>query len=324
VISQAQQLAGQFNQVDQQLSSINGQLNQSVQTGVTSANQLVNQIAGLNQQIVTAQAESSGTPNALIDEREQDLESLANLVNIQTSANSDGSDNVSVSGNLLVSGGNVEDTLQTYDSGGGQLLVSTVNSAAKVALTGGSIYGTIEARDNGLASLQTGINNLASQLITQVNSAYSGGYDLNGNTGASFFTGTDAGDIAVNSSLVNNPSALQASGTAGDTGDNEIALALAQLANTAQTGLSNQTFSESYNGTIGDLGTALSTVNSQLSDQQTVQTMLQNQRSSESGVNLDQEMTNLMTYEKAYQGSAELVTTLDQMLTTVMTMKEEP
>lgn len=324
VISQAQQLAAQFNQVDQQLTSINGQLNQSVQTGVASANQLLTQIAGLNQQIVSSQATSGGTANSLIDQREQELESLAGLVNTQTSANSNGSVNVSVDGQLLVSGSNLEDTLQTYDAGGGQLLVATAGSNTDLTLSGGSIEGTITARDNGLASLQTGINNLASQLITQVNSAYKTGFDLNGNTGAEFFTGADASNIAVNTTLAGDPSTLQASGAAGDTGNNQVALALAQLGTNTQSALGNQTFSQSYNGTITDLGSALSTANSQLTEEQTVQSMLTTQRSSESGVNMDQEMTNLMSYEKAYQASAELVTTLDQMLTSVTTMKQSP
>jgi len=324
VISAAQQLAAQFNQVNQQLSGINSQLNQSVQTDVTSANHLLTQIAGLNQQIVAAQASSGGTANDLIDQREQALESLANLASVQSSANANGSVNISLDGHLLVSGATVDDTLQTYDGGGGQLLVSGVTSGTPLALSGGTIAGTIAARDNGLASLSTGINALASQLISQVNSIYQPGYDLNGHKGASLFSGANAGDISVTASVVNDPSTLQASGVAGDAGNNQVALALAQLANAPQAGLANQTFSQSYNGTATDLGSALATVNSQLSDQQTVQTMLQNQRSSVSGVSLDQEMTNMVSYEKAYQVSAELVTTLDQMLTTVIGMKQSP
>jgi flagellar hook-associated protein 1 FlgK len=161
-------------------------------------------------------------------------------------------------------------------------------------------------------------------MITQVNSIYSAGYDLQGNTGANFFTGTNAGTIAVNASLVGNPSALQASGVAGQPGNNQIALALAQLANATQTALGNQTFSQSYTGTITGLGSSLATANSQLNDQQLVQSMMKNQRNSVSGVNMDEEMTNLQTYEKAYQGSAELVTSVDQMLTSILAMKQLP
>jgi len=324
VISAAQQLSSQFNQVDQSLSTLNTQLNQSVQTDVTSANQLISQIAALNKQIVEAQAASGGSANDFIDEREQDIESLSNLVNLQTTANTNGSVDISIAGDAVVTGDNVEDTLETYDSGGGQLGVASATTGTPLTLSGGSIQGTMEARDGGLASLQTGLNTLASQLISSVNTVYSTGYDLNGNTGAAFFTGTGSANIAVNSALVNDPTAFQASGVAGNSGDNQVALALAQLGNTNQAGLGNQTFSQSYNSTITALGSSLSAVNNQLSEQQSVQTMLTTQRQNETGVNLDQEMTNVMAFEKAYEGSAELVTSLDQMLTTVLQMKQNP
>jgi len=323
VISQAQQLAAQFNQVNQSLSGLNAQLNQSVQSDVGSANQLLSQIAGLNHQITLAQGTSGGTANDLVDLREQDLENLANLVNFQPVANSDGSVNVVIGGQLLGSGSDVEDTLQTYDAGGGQLLVSTANAASTpLTLTGGSIQGAIDTRDNALASLQGGLNQLASQLITQVNAVYSKGYDLNGNTGADFFTGADASDIGVNATLANAPSTLQAAGVVGAPGDNQVAAALAQLGNAPQSALGNQTFSGSYNATITDLGSALSNANSNLSDQQAVQSMLSQQRNSVSGVSLDDEMSDIVTYQQAFQASAELVATLNTMLGDLMNMKQ--
>jgi flagellar hook-associated protein 1 FlgK len=319
VIASAQQLTSQFNQLDQRLTSINDQLNQSVQTDVTSANQLLSDIASLNQQIVGAEA-GTGAANDLRDLRQQKVEALSQLITVQSSNDSNGDVNLSVGGQLLVAADSVQDTLQAYDSGGGQLLVRTTTAGAPLTLTGGSIAGTIDARDGALNSLQDGINSLATQLISQVNTVYNPGYDLNGNTGANFLTGTNATNIGVNTTLANDPSSLQASGSAGAAGDNQVALALAQMADTSQADLGNQTFSESYNSTITALGSSLNTVNTQLTDQQSVQTMLQNERSSVSGVSIDEEMTNLITYQRAYQASAELVTTVNQMLSSLVTL----
>jgi flagellar hook-associated protein 1 FlgK len=319
VIASAQQLTSQFNQLDQRLTSINDQLNQSVQTDVTSANQLLSDIASLNQQIVGAEA-GTGAANDLRDLRQQKVEALSQLITVQSSNDSNGDVNLSVGGQLLVAADSVQDTLQAYDSGGGQLLVRTTTAGAPLTLTGGSIAGTIDARDGALNSLQDGINSLATQLISQVNTVYNPGYDLNGNTGSNFLTGTNATNIGVNTTLANDPSSLQASGSAGAAGDNQVALALAQMADTSQADLGNQTFSESYNSTITALGSSLNTVNTQLTDQQSVQTMLQNERSSVSGVSIDEEMTNLITYQRAYQASAELVTTVNQMLSSLVTL----
>ena len=321
VISEAQQLAAQFNQVDQRLGVVHDQLNQSVQSDVSNANQLLSGIAGLNQQISDSEATSGGVANDLRDLRQQKLEDLAKLVSFQSATTPDGAVNISVAGNLLVAGNSLDDTLQSYDAGGGQFLVRTTNSGTSLALTGGSLQGTIAARDGTLHSLRSGLNSVASQLITQVNTVYRAGYDLNGNTNADFFAGATAADIKVNAALASDPSKLQASGVLGTAGNGQIALALAQLGSTKQAALGNQTFSDSYTGVITDLGFSLSAVNSQLSDQQVVQDMLQAQRSAVSGVSLDEEMVDLVKYQRAFQASAHLVSTVDQMLDIVVNLK---
>ena len=126
--------------------------------------------------------------------------------------------------------------------------------------------------------------------------------------------------MGVNAALVNDPASLQASGVAGAAGDNQVVLALGQMANAAQAGLGNQTFAQSYNGTITGLGTALASVNTQLDDEQSVQSMLQTQRNSVSGVSVDEEMTNLVMFQRAFQASAHLVSVVDQMLGIVVSL----
>ncbi len=316
----AQQVASQFNQVSSQLSVVQGDLNTSVTNDVASANQDLNAIATLNQQIVQAQA-SGGSADQLVDQREKTLENLAGLANYSTTTQANGAVNVSIGSVTMVSGGNVTDSLEAYDPGNGQLQVKAQQAGTPLTLTGGSIAGEITARDGALASLQSGLNTLASQLITQVNSVYSAGYDLNGKTGQDLFTGTDASSIGVNSNVAADPSQFQAAGTAGAPGDNSVALALAQLGGQNVAGLGNQTFSANYAQTVSDLGSAISSVNDQLDTSNAVSQMLTTQRSEASGVSTDTEMTNMIQYQKAYEASAELITTLNQMLQTVVSMK---
>jgi len=319
-VQSAQAVSGQFNQVSTQLSTVQADLNTSVQNDVASSNQDLSAIATLNAQIVAAQS-SGGSADQLVDEREQTLENLAGLANYSATTEANGAVNVSLGGVTMVSGGDVTDQLQTYTDSHGNLQVQAHNAGTPITLTGGSIEGEITARDGALASLQSGLNTLASQLITQVNSVYSAGYDLNGNTGQDLFTGAGASDIGVNSSVANDPTQFQAAGTAGAAGDNTIVLALAQLGGQNIAGLSNQTFSGRYAQTVSDLGSAISSVNEQLGNSQAVSQMLTNERASTSGVSTDTEMTNLIQYQKAYEASAELITTLNQMLQTVVSMK---
>jgi len=320
LVASAQQLSTEFNQVSSQLGTVNTQLNQSIQSGVAGSNQDLAQIATLNQQIVQAQADG-GSANDLVDEREQAIEDLSNYVNVTATAQSDGAVNINIGGVAMISGATETDSLETYDSGGGQLLIKAQNAGTPLTLSSGSIEGSITARDGALATLQTSVNTLASQLITQVNNIYSPGYDLNGNTGADFFTGTGASNIGVNSALGNDPSQVQASGTAGAAGDNKVVLALAQLANTDISGLNNQTFSGSWAQTVGALGHTISSVNEGVTNSAAVTQMLSSQRQSVSGVSIDQEMTNLMQFQKSYEASAQVITTLNEMLQTVVAMK---
>lgn len=320
LIGQAQTVAASFNNINTQLNNVKDSLNTSLSDDVASANQLLSQIATLNSQISTAQF-SGGNANDLTDEREQDLENLSQLTNITTSTGSNGAVNVTIGGQALVSGNTVNDTLQTYDPGNGGLLVQTATGKVNLTLTGGSMQGTIDARDGTLAGLQENINNLANSLITQVNSLHSGGYGLTGTTGNSFFNGTDAGTITVNAALAGNPALIQASGSATTPGDNTVALQLAQLASTTQSSLNNQTFNDSYGSTVASLGNALASANTEVSNQATVTNMLNTQRGSISGVNVDEEMTNMMTFQRAYEASAQVVTTVNTMLGDTLAMK---
>jgi flagellar hook-associated protein 1 FlgK len=277
-------------------------------------------IASLNQQIISAQS-GGGTANDLIDEREKTLEDLASKVSYTATAQANGGVNISIGGVAMVNGTTVADTLGTYANASGNLMVQEQNGSAPLTLTGGSIEGDITARDGAIATLQTSIDTLASQLITQFNATYSNGYDLHGTTKQTFFTGTNAGTIGVNGTVVNDPSTFQASGSATAAGDNTVVASLATLATQALSGLNNQSITTNYADAVGTFGSSLQSVNEQLSNSQAVSHMLTTQRNSESGVNTDTEMTNLLQFQKAYQASAELISTVNAMLETVITMK---
>ena len=320
VVGAAQQLATSFNQISTQLGAARTAANTSLTSDVASANTLLASIATLNQQIGTAQF-SGGTANTLLDAREQDLEKLSELTGITTTTGANGAVNVAIGGATLISGNTVNDTLTTQDAGGGQLFVRTLAGNQPVTLTSGSMQGAIAVRDGELTTMQTQIDSLASNVVTAVNTIQNSGYNSTGGTGNAFFTGTSAATIGVNPTLVNNPGLIQISSSATNSGDSSLALQLSRLAGTAQTGLNNQTFGDYYGTTVAGLGNALSNANTQVTNQTTVSNMLQTQRGSISGVNTDEEMTNLMTFQRAYQASAQIVTTVNSMMADALSMK---
>ncbi len=317
VTASAKQLTDQFNLVSSQLTGLTNTINTSITDDVSVANQDIAQIANLNKQIVQTNG-IGGNPNELLDQREQVLEDLATKVNFTAVTEANGSVDVTIGGVGMVAGVNQIDSLTAAYNLVGSFQIKAQNTGAFLSLAGGSIEGNITARDGAIAQLQTGLDTLASQLVTSVNSVYSTGFDTNGNTGQNFFTGTNAATIGVNSTVAGDPKQFQANGA---NGDNSVVLALAQLANNNIAGLNNQTFTGSYAATVANLGSSLSTVNNQITNAGAMTQMLTNQRASISGVNIDEEMTNLMQYQKAYQASAEVISIVNQMLQTVVSMK---
>lgn len=319
-LMKAQNLAGDLNRADAQLAQLNTDLNVTLNDHVATANDLLAGIARLNKEIVTTEI-SPGSANDLRDLRQEKIEKLSALVDVQTSTNANGTIDIAVAGQTVVSGAAVLDTLETYDPGDGQLLIRTQTGGAPLSLTTGTIQGTIAARDGALVNLRDDLNLLAATLITEVNAIHASGFGLSGTTGANFFQGTDASDIAVNATLLGDPALLQASGDATAAGDNQVALALAKLGQTKHAALNNQTFSQDFAHKVAAFGEAILSVNLQLADQEVVGNLLQRQRDAISGVSIDEEMTDLMKFQRAFEASARLITTIDEMLQTVINLK---
>lgn len=320
LLLKAQNLATQFGQVATRLDEVHASLNESLGVEVDNANQLLADIAKLNEQITSAEVGGRGSANDLRDVRQKRLEDLAQLVKFNGVTQKNGAVDIVVDGQTLVSGGVVADKLEAYDPGDGAISLRLESSGVPVSLTSGKLQGIMEGRDGALAELRSEVDQLAVQLISRVNQVHAGGFDLAGNTGEAFFTGTGAADMGVNSVLTGNPSRVQAAGVSGAASDNKAALQLAQLANEPQAGLQGQTFSQRYGQSVAGLGQSLSSVNAQLNNQQIVESMLTRQRDSVSGVSLDEEMTDLMRFQRAFEASARLVNTLDEMLQTLVSL----
>ncbi len=321
LLQKAQTLANRFQVTDQRLGDLHTLLNQQLQDTVGTANDLMSSIASLNDDILNAEVGSGGAANDLRDLRQEKIEALSQLVKVDATEDSSGGVNLSINGTAMVTGKNVNDTLQAYDPGTGALLIRTATGGVALPLTSGAMQGTIDARDGALADLRTSLNTEASQLITAVNTLHSSGFSLTGSSGAPFFTGSTASTMAVNAALIANPNLVQAAGVSGAVGDNQAALALAQLADTRIASLGNQTVQQHYAQAVASLGQSLSTANEQVSDQEAVSAMLSQQRASVSGVSLDEEMTDLVKFQKAFAASAKLITTVDEMLDVIVNMK---
>jgi flagellar hook-associated protein 1 FlgK len=311
LVQQATVLTDRFQEIDQNLAEVQTGAQSQVTTDVSTANNLLSQVATLNGQIASLEVNNPGSAVDLRDTREADLEQLAGLMPITVTQGSNGEDQVSSGGVTLVSAGTVANSL-SYNSGTG--VISPGSTA--LSLTSGSIQGTLSASSGGVQDLRNSIDALANQIVTSVNAAYNPGSTVGGN----FFdsTGTTAATIALDSNL--SASTLTAGPTGGS--DNTTALAVAALANqqfsTGSGDAIQGTFDSSYADAVSAVGNALDTANTQVTNQTNIQTIVSNERASVSGVSIDNEMTNLMTYQRAYQASSEVFQVVNDLLYTVV------
>ncbi|WAA09786.1 flagellar hook-associated protein FlgK [Fervidibacillus albus] len=174
------------------------------------------------------------------------------------------------------------------------------------------------------------LNKLTEAFAEEFNFIHSEGYDLNGNHGEVFFEfdpNNPAETIQVNEDIINDPSKIAAGLNSGSSGDNENAQRLADIktkdfsdyeyttsgGGTLPAGL-NGSFDTYYAGIIGNLGVQAQSATKDMENTQVLVDSVDYNRQSVSGVSLDEEMTNIITYQHAYNASARMITVIDEML----------
>lgn len=325
VLLKTQNLSEKFKSVSTRLARLRQDLNTSVNDDLTEANTLLKQVADLSKSITGSELGGVGNANDLRDRRQQTIEDLAKIINVQTTTDTvTNTTDVTVAGVTVISANNQVEDLESFTDALGGFQVRTNNRATaattNLTLTSGSAKGTIDARDGSIATLISGIDTLAGTLITAVNTLHTPGFALDGtSTGQAFFTGTKAADITINTVLSQDVNRIQASAN-GDAGNNGVALSIAQLENQTQTTLGGLTLTESYNQSVANFGQALHNVNNQSGDQKAVNRLMESQRDSLGGVSVDEEMANLVIFQRAFQANAKMISTIDELLQNVLNL----
>ncbi|MGO9488553.1 MAG: flagellar hook-associated protein FlgK [Solirubrobacteraceae bacterium] len=284
VVAAGQQLAATLNTLSGQLQTISTQATEQFEAraGATGEVQsFATQIAQLNGQIKLAE-EAGQQPNEMLDRRDLLLDKLSSLAQVTVVEQPDGTDTVSFgdAAKPLVEGTTVNWPQAITAAAGGQL-------GALLALTGPT---------GALASYSEALNGIAASLAGSVNALH---------TSKPFFSGTTAATIAV----AVKASEVQTSSTEA-AGGNNVALAIAALRGGAT--------DQSYAALVERVGSDVQSARNDQTNLQTTVTAVNNQRQSVSGVSLDEEMTNLISFQRGYQASARTLTAMDAVLETLI------
>ncbi|MGE7690595.1 flagellar hook-associated protein FlgK [Lysinibacillus sp. NPDC097214] len=164
------------------------------------------------------------------------------------------------------------------------------------------------------------LNKLAVKFAEAFNKMHKQGYDLSGvQNDIDFFTTKDgspitAGNIIVNDIFIKDPSKLAASDAKNEEGNGKWALELANLQSKSQSELNGATFNSFYQGMIGKLGTDGEEAYRLNMTSEKLLVTLSGNRASVSSVSLDEEMTNMITFQQAYNANARMITVVDETL----------
>lgn len=326
LLQKADILTEKLNVTAERFSDLHDDLGLEVRTDLGSANQMIEEIARLNSEIARAESSNAGQALSLRDQRQGVLEDLSEQmqVKVEDIPGSSGQIRVyipTIGGDSpqidLVERGRFKQI--EFDDSGVSPRFLVGDDAIQVEVKGGSIQGSLIARDGAIAEYRRGLDGLARALVTEVNALYNSGIAPND---TNFFADTgDATEFtAAGISLAADITAttLRTSNDSDNLGDNTLILAIAELDDNRLGSLDNRDFSTYYRSIVTDLGESVAKVDARLEDENIVFELLKQQQDAVSGVSLDEEMTDMMKFQRAFEASGKLIRAIDEMLDVIV------
>ena len=322
-------LATGFRQLDASLVDIQSQSNARLDASVLEIDGLSSRIAALNVEIADALAYGQ-QPNDMLDTRDQLMDDLSKVINFTYSE--------APTGEVTISFGAFGNLVDPLAAGGFNSMSRPALDAAYANgdLRSGRAFADMQLWDpaGAAGSAGTGIvdtvrgqlDQLVADFVGRVNAQHGAGFDLNGAAGGNIFDagGTTAGtiqldggnDILANPWLVAAASSWAAPGEPGN-GGNFLTL-LNNVRDALAPALGNQSWAQFYSGVVTGIGSQSASAQRDLDNADVLVEMSLGRRAQVSGVSLDEEMSNMLRFQHAYNASARVLTTMDDALDTII------
>jgi len=352
-VGQAQSLVNGFKSRYRLLEDQRTQADQSVTSLVAEVNTLTTQIAALNDRISAEPSEGADSDGR--DQRQALANQLAKLVGVQVFEDNHKRLQITLDSGAatLVSGSQSYAMIATPDVALGNFhrVEVDMGGAGPIDVTAlvreGSLGANLDLRDNILVGYMRQLDQLAAGIAGQTNLLHRTGFALDGvTTGTDFFQGAVANGanglpptvlaannyrgmvnaLTVNAAVATNPSLLAAAGAAGSPGNNTLARAIANLQNTGATVDTNGDgagdsgpFSTVISSLVNTVGTNVQGYKTSSTGQENLLSALRTQRDRISAVDMDEEATALLSFQRSYQASAHFISVIDQLTAQLMT-----
>jgi flagellar hook-associated protein 1 FlgK len=327
----AQTVANQMNQLHRTLTNQQRDLDRDITLRVDDINNLTTRIARLNDQVIRIVG-AGDQPNDLKDERDLLIDQLSKLVNMTYVEGQNGGVTINIAGRTVVY--NTQSFALRVDQRDQQgnadpdgfvnvffadpVDQTRADPGSPVNITSGQLAGDLQVRDTTLQNLIDNLQSIGSTLIEKVNEVHGQGFGLNDSTGLPFFEGTGADDIAVSSDILADLDNIAAASSQLSPGDGSNALRIHDIQREALMQANSTTIEEFYAGQVANLGIQSQQAQGMARNEELLSGHLSETRQSIGGVSLDEETTNLIRYQHAYNAAARVVTAFDEMLDRVI------
>ncbi len=335
----AKVLTEAFNRIDDQITVLSNDLERDVREKVDRLNELTDIVADLNAKIVGLR-NIGKSPNDLLDARDRALDEMSGLIDTAYRETPASAINVSVGARSNVSNAKAVAKFKVFTEnvrGNLNVVITGENDDVRLSPIRGEIYALMQAKNEIIPRYRQLLDDLASNIVSSVNNFHRNGVGLQGSKPSvprdnEFFKGTNAGTFALADAIVSDVNNIAAAErievidslgnvtVAGEPGSNKTALEIARLKTTLIMQSNTATFNDYLAGVIGTLGVEALDASDRLDNQRKVVTQFQNIEDSTSGVSIDEEMTKMIQYQRAYQASARTITTVDELFQTLLGM----
>lgn len=319
VVTAAKALVDDMHAIDESLTALETNIEASIELEIGNLNRLLTQVAELNREIMAAEA-GGGAANDLRDQRDLLISRVSEIAEVSIHEREDGTKDVILAGRTMVTRDSVTlfETRYERTGDGYRLMVVTGDNKQAVSLSMGRLEGLLSARDVHVAGVREQLDAVARKLIEDVNRLHTQGRTAAG-SGLQFFTGDNLHTIAVNAEILAD-SSLVAAGRTTAPGDNELALAIANLGNLSSGAGDSRTVNDVYRALLTELASNRSSYEFKVENQRAVVATLEAKLASVAGVSLDEEGAAMVRYQNAYVAAAKVVTTVQSMYDTLMNM----
>ncbi len=283
---------------------------------VDSLNLSLKNLKAINVEIKSQQGNFRQSPD-LLDERDKILKELSSLANIKVEIGDDEIAQVSIGGISAADASMVKEFSVSITDG--ELGIVTSKDGKKATLKGGELGGLSDVYNESIPAVEENFLNIVETLKNAVNDAHSTGYSITDppQTGTLFFIEGPAGELQINSAILNDLDMLATSGD-GTNGNSDNALAIASLLDAKL--LNGDDLTSNYTEIISNLGNQVQLSENMATANNLSLEQLDSAKNEVSGVSIDEEMTNIIQYQRSYDASAKLIKVADEMLQTILNM----